>query len=273
MNTWRACACLTYRDGDPWSGHIGFPGGRREQGDSSDFECAIRETREELGIDVGDTDFYEPLGRLDDAPIPVARAGQRRGVLCAFVFLERPPVADGHDIAVDGTPELVLDPAEVSAVLWVPVSCLLQGSPARVEHVFTIRPKLLGVVGALPPRVLRLLGLHRAVYAAVDVFSASTEIVDTEDVGSDLAPDDELGYGDENKTVSARKTPVLWGLSMRAVSDMVAILGGNRLDRPPFVFGNRVVATIYRVVFFIGRRLSFLRGPLQPFRRRNRRIT
>lgn len=261
----------TNRDGDPWSGHIGFPGGRRESDDADDLSCAIRETREELGINLDNSEYYELLGRLDDATIPVTRAGRKRGVLSAFVFLEKPPVADGHDIPVDGAPELVLDPAEVAAVLWVPVSSLFADSPARVEHVFDVKPQHLGAVRVLPPVVLRLLGMHRALYTAVDVFGASTEIIDTEDIGSERTADVADGNGLSEsagigKVIPAGKTPVLWGLSMRAVSDMVSILGGKRMDRPPFVFDNRILAAVHRLVFFVVRRISFLRTP--PFRRR-----
>lgn len=49
--------------GDPWSGHISFPGGRAEPGDPSLLHTAIRETREELGLDL---ERGEVLGRLDD---------------------------------------------------------------------------------------------------------------------------------------------------------------------------------------------------------------
>ena len=57
-------------DLDPWSGHIAFPGGKLEEGE---LECqaAIRETYEEVGIDL---DQFSYLGRLSDitgANLPV----------------------------------------------------------------------------------------------------------------------------------------------------------------------------------------------------------
>lgn len=40
------------KEGDPWSGQIAFPGGRVETGDSSFRDTAVRETMEEMGIDL-----------------------------------------------------------------------------------------------------------------------------------------------------------------------------------------------------------------------------
>ncbi len=37
---------------DPWSGHLGFPGGRMESFDASPERTAVRETEEELGIEL-----------------------------------------------------------------------------------------------------------------------------------------------------------------------------------------------------------------------------
>lgn len=39
------------RAGDPWSGHLAFPGGRAEKRDATLLEIAMREAAEEVGID------------------------------------------------------------------------------------------------------------------------------------------------------------------------------------------------------------------------------
>ena len=50
------------RDGDPWSGHIAFPGGRAEKWDDSLLDLAMREASEEVGIDAREGGRL--LGRL-----------------------------------------------------------------------------------------------------------------------------------------------------------------------------------------------------------------
>ena len=58
------------RLGDPWSGHLGFPGGREQPGDHDLLTCAVRETWEELGVDLR---AAELLGRLDDLRVRPVR--------------------------------------------------------------------------------------------------------------------------------------------------------------------------------------------------------
>jgi 8-oxo-dGTP pyrophosphatase MutT (NUDIX family) len=94
------------REGDPWSGHVALPGGREEPTDRSLEETAIRETREETGLDL--VGSGEILGPLDDlAPRSLPRA-----------ILVRPFVALLRE---DSVLELS---DEVAAAFWVPLSDL-----------------------------------------------------------------------------------------------------------------------------------------------------
>ena len=40
------------RTGDPWSGQVAFPGGKKQEGDLTARDTAVRETMEEVGIDL-----------------------------------------------------------------------------------------------------------------------------------------------------------------------------------------------------------------------------
>jgi 8-oxo-dGTP pyrophosphatase MutT (NUDIX family) len=75
----RAAVAAVFRDGDhgaellfiqrasqphdPWSGQVAFPGGREEDGDPDLVATAVRETDEELGLDLRAAGV--PLGALD----------------------------------------------------------------------------------------------------------------------------------------------------------------------------------------------------------------
>lgn len=52
------------RDDDPWSGHVALPGGRRDPSDATLQDTAIRETREETGVDIARDGLV--LGMLDE---------------------------------------------------------------------------------------------------------------------------------------------------------------------------------------------------------------
>jgi len=92
---------------DPWSGHVACPGGRREPGDRDLAETAVRETREETGIDV--SRIGRLLGTLDDL-------SPRTPALPPIII--RPFVA-----AVPSEVEIVQS-HEVAAAFWVPISAL-----------------------------------------------------------------------------------------------------------------------------------------------------
>lgn len=94
------------RVGDPWSGHLALPGGRAAAADATARAVAERETREEVGLVLGDGEY---LGALAEVPV---RLGVRGMVLHPFVWYlgaELPPFQAC---------------AEVAEAFWVPLSHL-----------------------------------------------------------------------------------------------------------------------------------------------------
>jgi 8-oxo-dGTP pyrophosphatase MutT (NUDIX family) len=83
------------RQGDPWSGHMAFPGGRIEAEDLHPRAGAVRETLEEVGVDLS---AAEVLGRLDD--MEGHHAAAPRMVISAFVFHlpDNQPLAPNYEV-------------------------------------------------------------------------------------------------------------------------------------------------------------------------------
>ncbi|EFC47170.1 predicted protein [Naegleria gruberi] len=55
------------REGDKWSGQVCFPGGKFEKNeDKTLLDTAIRETFEEIGVDLRDGNNFLLVGRVDD---------------------------------------------------------------------------------------------------------------------------------------------------------------------------------------------------------------
>jgi 8-oxo-dGTP pyrophosphatase MutT (NUDIX family) len=92
---------------DPWSGHVSLPGGRHEDGDGGLLRTALRETHEEVGLDIERDGRV--LGALGEY------AGRGAGVasirIAAFVG------------SLETSPDLILSD-EVAAAFWVPLADL-----------------------------------------------------------------------------------------------------------------------------------------------------
>jgi 8-oxo-dGTP pyrophosphatase MutT (NUDIX family) len=84
------------RPGDPWSGHMALPGGRREEIDADLVATAVRETFEEVGLTLAGADL---LGSLDDVVprTPVLPPIAVRPYV--FSLPERPPLTPNPEVA------------------------------------------------------------------------------------------------------------------------------------------------------------------------------
>jgi 8-oxo-dGTP pyrophosphatase MutT (NUDIX family) len=96
-------------------GEVSFPGGRHDDTDPDLWFTALREAREEITLD---TTSIEPLGELDHLATVTSRS-----FIVPFVAALPP-----------GRPPTTANPAEVSAVLHVPVAELLDPAIYREER-------------------------------------------------------------------------------------------------------------------------------------------
>ncbi len=129
------------RRGDPWSGQLAFPGGRREPQDADDRATAERETREELGLDLGAARWLTRLSTVSGR-----RATGRRLEVAAHVY------GLDADAAVELRPN-----EEVADAFWVPLRHLVTAENAmryRYAGLPLQRFDAIRVHGQLGERVL-----------------------------------------------------------------------------------------------------------------------
>jgi 8-oxo-dGTP pyrophosphatase MutT (NUDIX family) len=140
---------------DHWSGHLALPGGRVEAGDASLLATAVRETFEEVGIDLGaGGDVLGRLGVVEPKSPLVPRVS-----VAPFVAV----APDAYHVRRERevTPPLVLS-EEVAAAFWVPVSVLRRGGRsevfkmvfAGVEREWPAYPSEQGPIWGITERIL-----------------------------------------------------------------------------------------------------------------------
>jgi len=94
------------RAGDPWSGQMGFPGGRMDEADAHIFATAMREMHEEVGIEAS---RFELIGRLSDL-MTRSQVWHKPMVITPFVGRLSGDSFDAN--------------YEVASVVWIPLAFL-----------------------------------------------------------------------------------------------------------------------------------------------------
>ena len=104
--------------GDPWSGQIALPGGRRDPADASLEATAVRETLEEVALDLRPDGCV--LGALDELR-------PRTPAL--------PPVIVRPFVAIVPADAIALPSDEVAELFWAPLDTILHPASTRASEV------------------------------------------------------------------------------------------------------------------------------------------
>ncbi|MCJ1392732.1 hypothetical protein MMC18_005603 [Xylographa bjoerkii] len=149
------------REGDRWTSHVALPGGKHEEPDESDKATSIRETAEEIGLDLT-TEHSIFIGNLPERVVTTSWGTLPLMVLCPFVFL-----LTRYDV-----PPLRLQPSEVNSVHWVSMRALLAPSLRTYEHA-DVADRLARRRGGFLRAILRSM-LGQMLFAAVRLIPSET---------------------------------------------------------------------------------------------------
>ena len=108
----------TENAGDSYSGHVAFPGGKMSKVDAYPLDTAVRETAEEIGVDLNEDSTY--LGRLDDLK-PLNPNGPKF-IVSPFVFILN------KEITIN------INKDEVERYMWISFAHLSDINNLRIRH-------------------------------------------------------------------------------------------------------------------------------------------
>ncbi|ETI24147.1 hypothetical protein G647_03516 [Cladophialophora carrionii CBS 160.54] len=211
------------RAGDRWSGHVALPGGKRDPEDEDDLAAAIRETREEIGLDLETADCLH-AGNLPERLVTTSWGRDVLMVLCPYIF-----VLTGKNV-----PPVQPQPTEVASIHWVSLRALL--SPTlRTREAVDISARWAKRVGPTVHKLIRLT-MGRMMFSAV-------RLLPTESVYASSIPDfipreggDNLstlsGWAQapfgvpssnsaHNRLLTFQQPLILWGLTLGVLADLL----------------------------------------------------
>lgn len=207
------------RAGDRWSGHIALPGGKRDPEDESDIAAAIRETREEVGLDLSTNDCLS-AGNLPERIVATTFGRVPLMVLCPFIFLHTAKVI----------PPLKPSAEEVASTHWVPLRALLSPRLRTWEYVDTAS-RMAKQGGPALQYLLRLL-VGKMMLSAIRLVPSESVFVpfEPESLSKNGQPvfqglaEGAFGIPSSNQGLPHLQPLNLWGLTLGVLADFLDML-------------------------------------------------
>ncbi|UZJ54728.1 hypothetical protein CBS101457_004048 [Exobasidium rhododendri] len=198
---------------DKWSSHVAFPGGRKEDEDENGLYTAMRETWEEIGLDLAEKEFVN-VGKLDDREITTSLGKRLLMVLSPYIFVQTSPFSPIPD----------LQPSEVASAHWIPLSLLYTPNPSwgstSVDIASRLAPKSPAVRWAL--RVLVGKMDFRCILLPNKPIAIAEEQEGDDDFG-DHSPTLQREKGFEALSESNERPELkLWGLTLGMTLDLLS---------------------------------------------------
>ncbi|KAE8449176.1 hypothetical protein EG329_008343 [Mollisiaceae sp. DMI_Dod_QoI] len=210
------------RVGDRWTSHVALPGGKRDAEDADDKAVAIRETSEEIGLDLTTKDAFF-VGNLPERVVSTSWGKVPIMVLCPFVFLWTKP----------DLPPFKLQPTEVASTHWVPLRILLSPSSRSYEYV-DVSDRFARRGGAVLKAIIRSI-LGKMQFSAIkltpseslycsstaEFFSPPEENKEAESQLSITSKLYNWYLGDHAGSAEKTRPLMLWGLTLGILADFL----------------------------------------------------
>ncbi|KAF5355962.1 hypothetical protein D9756_004181 [Leucocoprinus leucothites] len=202
--------------------HVAFPGGRTEADDEGGLYTAMRQTWEEIGVDLAEK-YYTSIGQLDDREITTSLGKRLLMILSPYVFLQVTPTAPPPD------------PIATTTLHWIPLTALVSPNSSPKWSSVTV-----DAASRIAPRSSALLRyLIRALVGSMKfpaivlkpTFSSSPSATPSPEILKKLtSTHDVIEKGLSPKMLK------LWGLSLGMTLDLMSYMilpQSSRNDLPP----------------------------------------
>ncbi|KAG5728574.1 hypothetical protein E4T56_gene19638 [Termitomyces sp. T112] len=184
--------------------HVAFPGGRTEPDDEGGLYTAMRQTWDEIGIDLAERQ-YTCIGQLDDREITTSLGKRLLMILSPFVFLQVTPDAP------------LPDPIDSTSLHWTPLTSLVLPATPSCWSTVTV-----DAASRLAPKhnsALRLL-----IRLLIGTMEFPAILLDTSSCTPPLANTKSQSTLEKGVPVRPPQSLKLWGLSLGMTLDLMSYM-------------------------------------------------